>query len=875
MKNSILYKSLMAGLFVTCAHSALAAPLPVGADDTLTATASHETIDFTGDHTLTINTNTTTITATGPGNITTTANGTGTIDMATGADLVIDGNVGTSALRLKNLTTDTSNDLIVNKNAGDVFLQKMNWDATGGTSSFTSTGGTLDIAGGDAGTADLTIAGTMSLTDTTVTLEDAALIDDAAADITLAGSTTVDQGFSVATTVTGATLTTSGTANSGAITIGDNADLTLASSADSIIGAVSLGTGAEVNIGAAADAVTLGAITTRVDGTGIANLTSAFTLDSAIGTATAELERVDVTGAITVGNGANDIYATTVNLTGAGTLEVGDGNIAANITTAGGSGVGILNFTGTGAVTGTIGATDDFASVNYNAATTALGTSIAATNITLGSAANVTASADSTLSGALAVAGSTLNLGSHAVGLTGAAAFDATSTLATTITSTADYGQLTTSAATTVNEDATVFINVADNSAIADGNPFKIIDATGGTAVDVLTAPIEDNSNLYDFTRVGNIASEDLDVTATLVASFDTDTANTALAGFGAALQDDLEAGDLSAELTSAVNNVAGLSGAALATMVPELNGAQVETTFANQNRIFDATAKRARSNKEGLWIQTSFANNDKDTTDGIDGYDADSKSITLGGDAIKAGNSKIGLAFTYTQTDIEGQGAVSGNENDVDSYNVTFYGAKKLATGATIDAQATAGTSGFDSSRNLSAIGSGIASGDYDAKTYGLNANISKDYVVKGLEVTPVAGLAYNYAEFDAYTETGSASALAVEKESFNSLKSKIGAEVAFAKQTLQQGWTVKPKVNAYWNHEFMDGSSDYTAKLVGGSTSFTTNGTELESDSISFGAGVDLVNTAGWNVGVAYDADLSSDSTNQMASLSVSKKF
>ncbi|MCP4354075.1 MAG: autotransporter domain-containing protein [Proteobacteria bacterium] len=875
MKNSILYKSFMAGLFITCANNALAAPLNIAGPVTESANATYDSIDFAGDFVLTIDTAAVIDVTT---DVTVAADDEGSIDVTAGSSLTVNGDIGTSSTYLKSLTTDTTAAVVVDKVAGDAYIKELDINTSGAGASFTSTGGTLNVADGTVGTTDLTIAGTVSLTDTNVVLEDAASIDATSA-ITLAGTTAVDKGFKVENTIAGSTLTISDTVNTGAIELGNTADLSIVATGSSIVGSVLLGTGSTLNVDSAMDTVTLGAITTSTASEGTVNFTKDFTLDNTIGTSLLKIDQVDVTGAGIALTAGADIYADAVNFAGTSIFNVVNNAVNAKITTNV-NGEGTLNFIGTGAVTDTIGASGlALAAVNYTGATTTLGTSIHAGAVTLGTASNVSATTDSTITSNLTVDSSTLNLSSHDVTVSGTAAFANTSTLATTINSTTDYGALATGGATTINANTVVNINVADKSAVKSGDIFTFVNGSGGTGVATVTTTT-DNSNLFNF--VQGASTEDLAYTAQVAVAFDTDTANTALANFGTVLQNDVVNGNFTTGLASAVDNLAGLTATqqkdVMASMVPELNGAQIESSFANQTRIFDFISRRIRSDKNSLWAEVSYANNDKDKDGAIDGYDADSTSITVGIDTnrgVASAVGEIGVAFTYTETDIEGEGSVAGNENDVDSYNVTLYGAKQLASGAKIDAQATLGTADFDSSRNLSVIGSDIARGDYDATTYGFNVDVSKDYDVKGTTVIPVVGLAYNYADFDSYTETGSASALTVDSETFDSLKSKVGAEVTFNKVVLGQDWTMRPEIRGYWKHEFIDDGYDYTAKLVGGSAKFTTNGSEPESDSFSFGAGLDLVNKTGWNVGVAYDADLSNDSTNQIAWLSLSKKF
>ena len=895
MKKDLMYKGLMAGLMATCATNALAAPLVVGGNQTESATVSYDDISFTGDHTLTIDSAAVIDVSTGSNNVTNAGDGQGTINVTAGSSFTVNGDIGASGSAFKLISTDASA-ATIDKTAGNAYVQKLDIN-TGAT--FTSTGGILNVTGGDGGVADFTASGTINLADTTVNLEDAISVDGTS-NITLSGTTSVDNsldienavinnalvmsnsasvtGINIGTTSTGNTLAISDTASTGAIAIGNGSDLTVNGTAGTT-GAVSLDATGTLNVNSV-DALTLGAIDGLAASNGTVNFQQSFNLDNTIG-ATNKLSTVAITGGATTLTAGATIDADTINFAGDSSLVIGNNNVIGNLT-SNVDGEGNLTFNGTGTLTGTIGAVGDVLNtVSYDAVNAYnMATTMHADTVNLVNAADVNLTADTTISSntAFAVSGaSTLNLASHDLATSGTANISGASTLDVDVTSATDYGNIASTGAATVAADTVVDINIADKTFLKNGDTYTIIDGTGGAGVATLAADATDNSNLFKF--VQGASTEDLVYTSQADVAFDTDTAGTAIAGFGAGLQADIEGGNLSADLFNAMETLAGLSSAqqtmALNTMVPELNGAQVETTFDNQNRIYKTIANRTNVAEEGMWLDTSYSTKEKDRTDSIDGYEADATSITVGADVKTTATSNLGLAFTYTQTDIDGKDTFKGNKNDVDSYNVTLYGTKEFANGAKVDAQATAGISQFESSRDLSAIGAGTAKGDYDATTYGVNADLSKDYNFNGVLVAPVVGLAYNNASFEEYTETGSAAALNVEKETFESLRTKVGLEVALAKLNINQAWTVKPEVRGYWNHELMDDNYNYTASLTGSNARFTTEGVEPEADSYTVGTGVEFAHKAGWNIGLAYDADLSSDSTAHNAKFVLSKKF
>lgn len=138
-------------------------------------------------------------------------------------------------------------------------------------------------------------------------------------------------------------------------------------------------------------------------------------------------------------------------------------------------------------------------------------------------------------------------------------------------------------------------------------------------------------------------------------------------------------------------------------------------------------------------------------------GYDSNIMGISLGADYTFADDLRLGLAFNVGSGSSRSTGDFATTENNFDYYGFTAYGAKRFADfGLSFDM-------GYTMSQNTmeqSATG-GNLQGNVDAGMVSLG--LKGEYIVAldGFNVTPYAGLRFNYYDVDGYDTTQNGSAL------------------------------------------------------------------------------------------------------------------
>ena len=320
-------------------------------------------------------------------------------------------------------------------------------------------------------------------------------------------------------------------------------------------------------------------------------------------------------------------------------------------------------------------------------------------------------------------------------------------------------------------------------------------------------------------------------------------------------------------QLRPEANNASTQAAMAAANQVSSVIGAHQESvrTASNGNSGV-STGETAQG--AGFWMQGFGFRGDQKERGGIDGYTADTGGFVLGGDkTIGNGDVRLGAAFAYASTGIDGKGTTSANRTDIDSYQGTVYGSYNAGAWY-VDAALGYGQHQYDTKRYVALAGASIT-GKHDANQYLAKVGVGYPLAFGRATFTPLASLAYVNLDQDGYTETdptASGAALTVGSTKTDSLRSGLGAKVSVPLSTGKLNTALEAR--AVWSHEFADTQQDIASSFVGGN-SFTTNGVAQARDSANLGLGVSLNSANGQTLSVNYDAEVKSDYVSHTAAL------
>lgn len=273
-------------------------------------------------------------------------------------------------------------------------------------------------------------------------------------------------------------------------------------------------------------------------------------------------------------------------------------------------------------------------------------------------------------------------------------------------------------------------------------------------------------------------------------------------------------------------------------------------------------------------WIKTFGNWVNQDTENGVNGYDADIYGFAAGMDAEVAKNVRMGLAFGYSNADVDGKGT-SNAQADMDHYQVALYGdytdEKFYIEGMLGYAQGDNDVSDLDLSDKL-------REAEFDSEQY--TARIAGGipiYMGDDIFVTPKGSLTWIHLSADKYTSTSTdanAQNLTVNPDDMDAVIASIGAEVH--KKIKQDKGYIIPSLYAGISYDLASEEASSTANLTSdaAATTFVANG--IDNEEFAGNVGLGLTYEVGqWSVGAKYDGQFKSGQDSHAAALQARFKF
>jgi uncharacterized protein YhjY with autotransporter beta-barrel domain len=213
------------------------------------------------------------------------------------------------------------------------------------------------------------------------------------------------------------------------------------------------------------------------------------------------------------------------------------------------------------------------------------------------------------------------------------------------------------------------------------------------------------------------------------------------------------------------------------------------------------------------------------------------------------------GVLFDYNHTDAKTDS--SGSKTKVDTYSPGLF-ATYFDHGFYVNGLFSFGYNNYTNTRNIGILGDTASSspsgqqyvGDLD---FGYDFHPDKHWIVG-----PTLGVTYTHLDIDSFTETGAPGAdLAVDSQSVDSLRSRLGGHVIF--QTNTGDVLLQPNLTAMWQHEYLDNGSGITSNFSDfNSSSFTIQTAAPSRDSALIGCGLTATLSNSMSLYLDYLADV-----------------
>lgn len=309
-----------------------------------------------------------------------------------------------------------------------------------------------------------------------------------------------------------------------------------------------------------------------------------------------------------------------------------------------------------------------------------------------------------------------------------------------------------------------------------------------------------------------------------------------------------------------------GAAGHAVRDAMRETSGAVRDRSLA----LNGMSAGNGISTDKNLWIKPFASSAEQDATDGAAGYDVDAVGFVIGVDGELSGDSRLGVALSYTQSNMDSNNGPL-HSADVEGWQAMAYMAHSLDSSTQLRASVDYGMNSADSMRDIAPFGV-RAKGSFDVDSYHFGVALDRAYSVAD-KLSAVASVAVDYSNVsvDAYTETGAgALSQSYQSRDYTALVLGVEGELTYA---LNSGTSIIGRAGLGYDSE--NDAAAAASQFVGSGTVFQTEG--IESDPLIGRVGVGLHRQLqdDLSLSFSYDVEARDGYTDQAASMKLRWEF
>jgi uncharacterized protein with beta-barrel porin domain len=450
------------------------------------------------------------------------------------------------------------------------------------------------------------------------------------------------------------------------------------------------------------------------------------------------------------------------------------------------------------------------------------------------------------------------------------------------VNSASDYGQLEVSGAADLSANSTVTLKVSVDETLSNNETLEDVVSAGSLTVG--TIEVVDDSLFWDFKATVDGSTIDITTDRGITALEAIQAADLGFAEGVARVIDELIAGGTDGDLNELISALDSLEDPeelvrAVAQLVPILigQGSQVAKQIIGQignlvsQRMSSGRVKGGVSSGDPMmadahvWAKVLGTKAEQGEIDGIPGYDADSYSFTLGFDGDINDDTLVGLAFTYSEADIDGD-TIANSQMDIEGYQLTGYASYTLDESAFVDVLVTVGSNSNETSRQVNIDTINLAAkADYDSWFTRVYSAIGRDYQVnEQLTITPMLSLGYTYIDEDSYTEKGLGD-VGLDVEGRDEESAVAGLEILGVYDVDDQN---RITTHVGMGYEMLSDSTIVSSSFIGGGSVFKTEGPDRDPENYRFGVGYELNASDSLELRVNYDYEAADEYDNQILS-------
>ena len=241
-------------------------------------------------------------------------------------------------------------------------------------------------------------------------------------------------------------------------------------------------------------------------------------------------------------------------------------------------------------------------------------------------------------------------------------------------------------------------------------------------------------------------------------------------------------------------------------------------------------------------------------TPDNVNGFDSDTFAMSLGIDGDISATLRAGIAVFYSATQVDETGAGANSSQDIEGIGALLYGTWRPSD---FYVNGTLGY-GFNSYESRRTALGGVNTADYDGTQFMARVEAGKVFAHGNWDITPHAGLRFNYVSIDGYTETGPLPTT-VGSQDVTSLRAVLGAGARYTHE-MDNGAKLIPEFYVRGLEELADPNEALTGSIAGGGT-FVSQSQERDRFSVAAGAGITYEFDEKVSLRLLYDGEFQSD--------------
>lgn len=265
------------------------------------------------------------------------------------------------------------------------------------------------------------------------------------------------------------------------------------------------------------------------------------------------------------------------------------------------------------------------------------------------------------------------------------------------------------------------------------------------------------------------------------------------------------------------------------------------------------------------VWLKPFGSWAEQDDRSSISGFDANTSGIVLGADGTVSDSTRVGVAFAYANSNIDGNSNVAPNSADVDMYQLLGYGSHSLDQNTELNFQVGIGQNNTQGKRDIRFLGE-TAKADYSSRLATAGIGLARTFELsEKTAFTPSVRTDYTWIKDESYTEKGSSANLKVDSQTTDQMIVGLDGKLS---HEFMPGTSVLANLGV--GYDVLNNNTSITSAFAAEpGTGFTTRG--LDSSPWSQRGGLGLIHSTeqGVEVSLRYDTEHSEGFLNQTASV------